>query len=164
MFDQVSFAKGFQVLPDEVAAQCLALAEKWKGCDWVTKHGPLELNLQGMSASQAELMSRATAGPEAKEWRSAAKWLRQLELDIATITEEIRRAAFSIGLGENQRALEHVELASSIEGKYRLPVICQSLRDWLWQASESPLPNRTLRAMVASTDAGTKPTESISVS
>lgn len=107
----------------------LAAKNRWKGCDWTTKFGRLELELRGMFAKQARLLADATSGEEAKAWTEATRWLEQVEQDAcaaqaaaATAVELIEKRDFAAGLAK-------IEEAYRLESRYRQSVIWKPLRE-----------------------------------
>lgn len=52
----------------------------WAGCDWPTRFGASELDLNRCSAAEAESMAvDAIDSPAAEDWSAAARWLARVE-------------------------------------------------------------------------------------
>jgi hypothetical protein len=102
----------------EITAAFLQALGRWSGCHWATRFGRRQLNLQGLKSSQAALMARSTAGPEAAEWRAAAKWLEQVERDAKEAEKQAGLAATLVVLGQFGQAWEHAQRASALESQY----------------------------------------------
>src|SRR5262249_10858215 len=64
---------------DDILRMFLSGKGQWSGCDWPTQFGATGLNLCALTAAQALLMARATAGVESADWRAAAQWLAEVE-------------------------------------------------------------------------------------
>ena len=104
-------------------------AGKWQGCDWSTTFGVTKLNLNSLRAAQAHLLSEATSGNEAAEWRDAAQWLERVEQDAKQAEAKAARAA---ELAESKRlfeALTLVEEACALERRYHTHLVWQPLRE-----------------------------------
>jgi hypothetical protein len=149
------------VLLDDFRAQCLEAANLWKGCDWFTQHGNSGLNLQDMNSLQAEFMCRATSGPEAVDWHSGVKWLRQVEKDARLASERLRSAASCLSAGDVPGAVEHLEAACALEEKYR-PATAQRILSELVQLSYSTSNSPVPSMKVASAADGTGSASSVS--
>ena len=150
---------------NEIRAQCLKAADNWSGCHWPTKHGSASLNLQEMSAAQAEFMSRATSGPEAKDWRSAAKWLRQVEKDARTASDKLRSTASCLAMGDVTGALERLEVACALEEKYRPATYQQILSEVIRLAISSPSKKiATMEIFTSASTSNSKSTSSVELS
>lgn len=99
----------------------------WTGCDWRTSFGTKGLNLEGLKASQALLLARATAGQEAADWRAAYKWLSQVEHD-AIEAEALASHAVTLSCGgQLEEALERARQACRLEARYHPSSRWQSL-------------------------------------
>lgn len=94
------------------------LAGRWVGCDWHTEFGPGRLNLQAMTAEQAALLGRATAGGESVQWREAARFLGQVESDAKAARRAAELALEHAVAGQLRSALEHAHRACELERRY----------------------------------------------
>ena len=103
-------------------------AGRWTGCDWPTRFGEAELDLNGMRSDKALLMARATAGAESARWRDAARWLARVEQDARTAGEAARAAVALVGAGDLAAALEQARFACTLEAGYPHPPVWQPLR------------------------------------
>jgi hypothetical protein len=103
-------------------------AGKWYGCDWPTAFGVNKLDLNGLRPSQAALLTRATAGSEAADWRAAAEWLAQVERDAKQAEAKAAKAAELAEAGKLTEALRLAEEACAIEGRYHTSLVWQPLR------------------------------------
>ncbi len=90
----------------------------WTGCDWPTSFGDTGLDLNGMTSHQALLMSRATAGVEAADWREAVQWLRLVETDAEAAEAAGRQAADEAARGNVQAANRAAWAACELEARY----------------------------------------------
>lgn len=115
--------------PDEILQAFLGGAGRWTGCAWPTRFGSAELDLCGLTAAQARLMARATAGAEAADWRAAARWLAEVEADARQAEEAARRAAQLAAAGRFAEAAELARAACDLEGRYRPAVVWRALHD-----------------------------------
>ena len=99
------------------------LAGHWIGCDWQTEFGSGRINLQAMTAEQAALLGRATAGWESFQWREAARFLGQVEADAKAARRAAELARDHAIAGQFPIALGHAERACELERRYhRIPV------------------------------------------
>lgn len=121
------------VLPaaDDVWAAYLEATGEWGGCDWPTEFGEGDLDLNGLRASQAALLARATAGREAQDWRAAARWLAEVEEQAAEADREAWSAVLLAFDGRSGEALEHARRACAIEARYHAAPVWQRLCDAL---------------------------------
>jgi hypothetical protein len=115
--------------PDEILKQFLVNRGRWAGCDWPTRFGSAGLNLCALSAAQALLLARATAGAEAAEWRAAAQWLATVETDARCAESEASRAAHLAAEGRLEEAAERARLARDLEDRYRPAAVWRPLHD-----------------------------------
>ncbi|HVK13563.1 MAG TPA: hypothetical protein VM597_32755 [Gemmataceae bacterium] len=90
----------------------------WTGCDWPTSFGDTGLDLNGITAHQALLMSRATAGVEAADWREAVQWLRLVEADAEAAETAGRQAAEDAARGDLVAARRAAGAACELEARY----------------------------------------------
>lgn len=98
----------------------------WTGCDWPTSFGDTGLDLNGMTSHQALLMSRATAGVEAADWREAVHWLRLVEADAEAAEEAARWAVECAARGDLAAARRDAQTACDLEARYHpRPVWCE---------------------------------------
>ena len=117
----------------------LAVAERayksargaWTGCDWPTSFGQTGLDLNGMTSHQALLMSRATAGEEAADWREAVHWLRLVETDAEGAEEAARQAVEHVERGDLAAARRAVQSACDLEARYHPVSVWADLREAL---------------------------------
>jgi hypothetical protein len=114
---------------DTIRQAFLKGSGRWTGCDWPTRFGALGLNLCRLTAWQAALMARATAGAEADDWWGAARWLAAVEADARQAEEAARRAAHLAGAGRLAEATEQAQTACELEGRYRAVVVWRPLHD-----------------------------------
>jgi hypothetical protein len=110
----------------------------WTGCDWPTSFGDTGLDLNGITSHQALLMSRATAGPEAADWREAVQWLRLVESDAEAAEEAGRGAVESAARGDLPAARRDARAACDLEARYHPRPVWTDLRDAL-DAAPRPL-------------------------
>src|SRR5436305_13011804 len=103
---------------DLIRSAYLAGVGRWRGCDWPTAFGRGRLDLNGLKASQATLMARATSGAEAADWQAAARWLAEVERDVQSAAAEARVAADLAATGRLREALDHAGRACDLEAKY----------------------------------------------
>jgi hypothetical protein len=115
--------------PDEIMQTFLGGVGRWTGCDWPTRFGATGLDLCGLTAAQALLLARATAGPEAADWRAAAHWLAEVEAAARQAEEAARRAAQLAAGGQLAEAAELARAARDLEGRYRPAVVWRPLHD-----------------------------------
>ncbi len=123
---------------DEILKAFLRGRDRWAGCDWPTRFGDTGLNLCALTAAQALLMARATAGAESAEWRKAAHWLSEVEAAAREAQEEASRAARLAADGEFAEAAECARTALDLESRYRPPVVWGPLHDAITQAQVVP--------------------------
>jgi hypothetical protein len=113
--------------PEEILGAFLSGRGRWTGCDWPTRFGAAGLNLCTVTASQALLLARATAGDEAAEWRAATAWLRQVEEAARQAEAEAGHAARLAAAGRLAEAAERARAALALEENYRPAVVWQPL-------------------------------------
>ncbi len=114
----------------------------WVGCDWPTDFGSYHLDLAGLSAAQAVLMARATAGKESSAWHDASLWLARIEHEALEAETEARAALDDACRGDWVAALEHARTACDIEARYHTRLIWQPLRDRIEAALRASSLNR----------------------
>ncbi len=115
--------------PDEILRAFLSGRGRWVGCDWPTRFGARELDLCALTAAQALLMARATAGEESADWRAAVSWLGEVEAAARQAEVEARRAAALATEGRLTEALDRARAAVELEGRYRPAVVWQPLHE-----------------------------------
>ena len=103
----------------------------WTGCDWPTVFGDTGLDLNGITSHQALLMSRATAGLEAADWREAVQWLRLVEADAEAAEEAARWAAESAARGDLAAARRDAQAAFDLEARYHPRPVWADLKEAL---------------------------------
>ena len=88
----------------------------WTGCDWPTVFGPARLDLNGITAAEAETLAVETDGlPEGEHWAAAARWLDELERLAARAEREAVLAVAEAEAGARAEAVEHARTAWSLE-------------------------------------------------
>jgi hypothetical protein len=90
-------------------------AGKWTGCDWPTDFGAAHLDLAQLTATQALLMARATAGQESADWQGASQWLSRVEQDALEAETAAGMAWALAANGHYHEALFHAHKAWTIE-------------------------------------------------
>jgi hypothetical protein len=115
--------------PDEILGTFLSGRGRWTGCDWPTQFGAAGLNLCALTAAQALLMARATAGDEAAEWRAAVAWLGEVEEAARQAEAEANRAARLAAEGRLAEAAERAWAAIELEDRYRPAAVWRPLYD-----------------------------------
>lgn len=84
----------------------------WTGCDWPTKFGKSELNLNGWTAADARMKAAAARGTgQEANWRAAADWLANVEKYAALAEDEGARAVHDAAAGDWREAFEHARQA-----------------------------------------------------
>ena len=121
---------------------------QWKGCNWATRFGSSQLNLEGLKSRQANLMAGSTAGEERADWRAATAWLTQVERDSQEAEEESLIAADLALLGQFHCALSHIERACELEAIYGATRVWQPLR-------------RTIQKLIADQMQNVQPNDSV---
>jgi hypothetical protein len=104
---------------------------RWTGCDWPTSFGDTGLDLNGMTAHQALLMARATAGVEAGDWREAVQWLRLVEADAEAAEEAAARALTAVRREDICAARWSARAACELEARYHPRPVWASLQEIL---------------------------------
>jgi len=122
---------------DDLARLYRQSQRQWQGCAWPTSFGPAGLNLQGLRSEQAQLMANATAGQEARTWKKAAAWLREVEADARKADDCAALALQHALAGDLDRAGLYAEQAWTLESKYRLPAVWGPFREALLAATEA---------------------------
>lgn len=127
--DRVWLNKWQTSLPlDEVQQAYRQGTRRWSGCDWPTALGRLGLDLNGLESTHATLMARATSGGESTAWRTAARWLKEVE-DAARQAEiEAKQAVHLATSGQLPDALGHAQRAVDLAGGYQRSSVWEPLR------------------------------------
>lgn len=114
--------KGLQFLaglPEEhkvgIEEVCRAYQEgagTWGGCDWPTRFGATELNLNRCSAAEAESMAvDAIDSPMAEDWSAAARWLARVEEFARQAEAHAVAAVKAASAGQWEEALQQAHRA-----------------------------------------------------
>jgi hypothetical protein len=114
---------------DSITQAFLNGVGRWCGCVWPTRFGATGLDLRGLTAEQALLLARATAGAEAADWHAAARWLAEVEADARRAEEAASLAARLAGEGHVAEAVKLIRAACDLEGRYRPAVVWRPLHD-----------------------------------
>jgi hypothetical protein len=114
---------------DEILGAFLQGQGRWAGCDWPTRFGSTGLNLCTLTAAQALLMARATAGTESADWRAAAGWLAEVEAAARQADLEASRAARLAVEGRLAEAAEVARAVVDLESRYRTAVVWPPLHE-----------------------------------
>lgn len=116
----------------------------WTGCDWPTQLGQAGLELNGCTAAQAEQLARTAPPLEAADWRRAAEWLSQVELNAEQAQVQASIALASANAGDLEGALEHAERACVLEHETGRPTAAHWCNSWerFRQAIQETLDNR----------------------
>ena len=102
---------------------------RWVGCNWQTTFGPRQLNLNGVRAHQARLMSEATSGSESAAWLEATQFLESLENDARAARTASKKAVLLVESCHLPEALVEAQNAVSLESKHLDPVVWKPLLD-----------------------------------
>jgi hypothetical protein len=87
----------------------------WTGCDWPTRFGETNLDLNGRTVTEAEVRERTTTGNEAQDWHSAALWLWLVEMHAAQAEKHALLALEAANAGDLPKALDQAHRAWSLE-------------------------------------------------
>ncbi len=88
----------------------------WAGCDWPMQMGQSALNVEGMTATQAEIMGqRAENGQLAEDWFATGRWLTQVEQHARLAEFQAAEAVNAAEEGRWADALTHAEWAWALE-------------------------------------------------
>jgi hypothetical protein len=88
----------------------------WTGCDWPTVFGPAGLDLEGVSAAEAETLAVESLGTaEAESWVAAAKWLDEVESRARQAEREAALAVTAANAGAWAEAVGHARKAWALE-------------------------------------------------
>jgi hypothetical protein len=104
---------------EEVAGAYEEGAGTWTGCDWPTAFGPMLLDLNGMTAAQAD--ARAAAADDLFDleeegvWGAATCWLEEVERRAWEAESEAALAVAAARAGHWDEAAEHARVAWSLE-------------------------------------------------
>jgi hypothetical protein len=89
---------------------------QWTGCDWPTRFGNTDIDLEGWTAEEAESMAVESAdAEEVEDWTAAAEWLAQVEQNAALAESQAALALAAAHAGEWGEALEHARRAVLLE-------------------------------------------------
>lgn len=84
----------------------------WTGCDWPTRFGASELDLNRCSAAEAESMTVDTmASPMADDWSAAVHWLRRVEEFAYQAEVHAAAAVKAAAAGQWEEALQQAQRA-----------------------------------------------------
>jgi hypothetical protein len=87
---------------------------RWTGCDWPTSFGKARLDLNGVTAAEAE--AEGAAGPEAAhDWREAVRWLARVEMSAREAEREAGEAVAFARAAAWQNAARHAQRAWALE-------------------------------------------------
>jgi hypothetical protein len=87
---------------------------RWTGCDWPTSFGQTRLDLNGVTAAEAE--AEVAANPdEAHDWREAVRWLARVEISAREAQREAAEAVAFARAGAWQNAARHAGRAWELE-------------------------------------------------
>lgn len=106
----------------------------WTGCDWPTHFAKSGLNLNGMTAADAERMAVAETSL-AEDWRAAARWLTEVERRAREAEEKAAAAVKAAVTGRWEEALVNADRAWALEFstgrplRREFPLAWQDLRD-----------------------------------
>jgi hypothetical protein len=112
-------------------------AGTWTGCDWTTRFGNNDLDLNGWMAEEAESMAVESTDPdEVEDWTAAAAWLAQIEKNAEQAEAQAALAVAAAHAGEWGEALEHARRALLLEFASGRPLWNHAPLTWqrLWNA------------------------------
>jgi hypothetical protein len=112
-------------------------AGTWTGCDWTTRFGNNDLDLNGWAAAEAESMAVESTDPEeVEDWTAAATWLAQVEKNAEQAEAQAALAVAAANGGEWGEALEHARRALLLEFASGRPLWNHAPLTWqgLWNA------------------------------
>lgn len=134
-------------------------AGQWTGCDWPTTFWTTRLNLDGLRASQAFLLARATTGAEAADWRAAVTWLTQIEKHASRVEALAQRAERLSQASQMREALEIARQACRFESSYHRAPIWQAFCEAIEEAlkAKGDREEQEKQAFVGSCDTKTSP-------
>jgi hypothetical protein len=121
----------------EVARAYEEAAGTWTGCDWTTRFGNNDLDLNGWTAAEAESMAVESTDPEeVEDWRAAAEWLAQVEKNAGQAEAQAALAVAAANAEEWGEALEHARRALLLEFASGRPLWNRAPLTWqgLWNA------------------------------
>lgn len=110
----------------------------WKGCDWDTQFGLRRANLRGLCSRQARLAADATRGEESDFWREVFRYLDGVERDAAAAASLASEAVALWQIGKKLEALQRLDVAISLEAKYRSPACYVELREQMQETIGAP--------------------------
>ena len=99
----------------EVSRAYEAAVGRWVDCDWPTAFGPAALDLQGLTAAEAEARAVEVPAEQRRDWEAAARWLREVERRAGEAETEAELAVRAAAAGDWAQAAEHAWVAWSIE-------------------------------------------------
>jgi hypothetical protein len=101
---------------DEILCTYTEAVGRWTGCDWPTVFGRARLDLNGVSAAEAETLSvESTGRAEAESWMAAATWLHEVEWWARQAEREAALAIAAANAGAWRVAVGHARKAWSLE-------------------------------------------------
>lgn len=109
----------------------------WTGCDWTTRFGNNDLDLNGWTAAEAESMAVESTDPEeVEDWTAAAAWLVQIEKNAGQAEAQAALAVAAANAEEWTEALEHARRALLLEFASGRPLWNSGPLTWqgLWNA------------------------------
>jgi hypothetical protein len=87
----------------------------WTGCDWPTRFGTTEQDLNGCTPEEARRRAGAALEPEAADWEMAALWLARVQATAARAETEAALAVKAAQAGDWPEALAHARQAQALE-------------------------------------------------
>jgi hypothetical protein len=115
----------------------------WAGCDWATQFGKTGLDLNGWTEARADARARETVGAVGGDWRSAARWLGNVELHARLAETEAKEAVAAAQVGAWCNARRHamrawvLEFATGRPLRHGFPVAWQRLRQVIEEAADA---------------------------
>jgi hypothetical protein len=100
---------------EEVVRAYESAAGTWVGCDWHTWFGRGGLDLQGISAGEAEARAVEAPAAEREVWGAAAGWLREVERRAALAQAQADLAVAAANAGAWGEAVKHSRRAWALE-------------------------------------------------
>lgn len=101
---------------DDVRRAYQAAAGKWKGCDWPTRFGQSNLDLNGYTSQMAlGKVSAVSNETEVEDWGKAASWLADVERQAQEAETAAAQALAAAERGQWPKALAHAERAWAAE-------------------------------------------------
>ncbi len=118
----------------------------WLGCNWHTRFGIQQRDLCGLRSHQVALLAEATTGAESGEWKEACEYLKHIENDAAKAECFAQASILAVREGHLQKAVDWIELALSLERKYRAPEVWTELANAIY-ALVSQTPGHALHSL-----------------